>query len=122
MPIIGMPPAPKSSSGSSKLGQLELTNAKIGFIGAGALAESIIHGLIQYGKLIAPPTACLAFTHFLHPLARRTLRPAEPVICPPEGRADLAQPRQRRRAAFRVDRQRAELARRVPARPADADR
>lgn len=35
-----------------KLGELDLSTAKIGFLGAGKMAESTINGLIHYGEYL----------------------------------------------------------------------
>ena len=50
-----------------KLGELDLATAKIGFLGAGKMAESTINGLIHYGEyllsslenVLASSTGCL---------------------------------------------------------------
>lgn len=55
-PMEPPPPPPKEEKKRSrrKLGDLDLAVAKIGFIGAGKMAQCIIEGLINHGKI--PPS------------------------------------------------------------------
>ena len=45
------PPKEERKRVRKKLGQLDLETAKIGFVGAGKIAQCIIEGLINYGKI-----------------------------------------------------------------------